>query len=164
MTCQKSVKNKLSFKNAVLKHMNYTGHRCFQFLCITIVYQIMADSFFKNYITLDEKVAKTCDLLEKDKKDTSVWKEVMTYYRDKVFKEKGKVQQSFGYAVYVNFLISHCIGLSNEKPKSEEPKSSKRKLDATSSSGMSSPTDKTTVSALVMQIGQLNENVSCVNS
>jgi hypothetical protein len=29
----------------------------------------VADSFFKNYIPLDEKVAKTCDLLEKDKKD-----------------------------------------------------------------------------------------------
>jgi hypothetical protein len=63
----------------------------------------------------------------------------------------------------VNFLISHCIGLSNEKIKSEKPKSLKRKLDARSRSGMSSPTDKT-VSALVLQIGQLSANVSCVNS
>jgi hypothetical protein len=163
MTCQKSVKNKLSFKNTVLKHMNYTGHRCFQFLCITILYQVMADSFFKNYIALDEKVAKTCDLLEKDKKDTSVWKKVMIHYRDNVFKEKGKVQQHFGYAVYVDFLISHCIGLSNEKLKSEKPKSSKRKFDAMSRSGMSSPADKT-LSALVSQIGQLSATVSCVNS
>jgi hypothetical protein len=104
MTCQKSVKNKLSFKNTVLKHMNSTGHRCFQYLCITILYQIMADSFFENFITLDEKVAKTCDSLQKDKRDTKVWKQVMIYYCDKVFKEKGKVQQHFGYAVYVNFL------------------------------------------------------------
>ena len=163
MTCQKSVKNKLSFKNTVLKHMTYTGHRCFQYLCITILYQIMADSFFKNYITLDAKVAKTCDLLEKHKKDTSVWKKVMIYYRDEVFKEKGKVQQDFGYAVYVNFLISHCIGASNENLKSGKPKSLKRKLDATSRSGISSPTDKT-VFALALQIGQLNATVSFVIS
>jgi hypothetical protein len=116
---------------------------------------------------LDEKVAKTCEMLQKDKKDTRVWKQVMIYYRDEVFKEKGKVQQHFGYAVYVNFLICHCIGLSNEKPKSEKPKSTKRKLDARSSSGMSSPsspTDKTTVSALASQICQLSATVSCVKS
>jgi hypothetical protein len=122
----------------------------------------MADSFFQNYITLDAKVAKTCVLLEKDKKDTSVWKQVMIYYRDKVFMEKGKVQQNFGYAVYVNFLISHCIGLSNEKPKSEKSKYLKRKWDERSISEMSSPLEKT-VSALVLKVGQLSENVSCVN-
>jgi hypothetical protein len=122
----------------------------------------MADSFFQNYITLDAKVAKTCVLLEKDKKDTSVWKQVMIYYRDKVFMEKGKVQQNFGYAVYVNFLISHCIGLSNEKPKSEKSKYLKRKWDERSISEMSSPLEKT-VSALVLKVGQLSENVSFVN-
>jgi hypothetical protein len=122
----------------------------------------MADSFFQNYITLDAKVAKTCVLLEKDKKDTSVWKQVMIYYRDKVFMEKGKVQQNFGYAVYVNFLISHCIGLSNEKPKFEKPNYLKRKRDERSISEMSSPLEKT-VSALVLKVGQLSENVSFVN-
>jgi hypothetical protein len=149
--------------------MDFTGHRCFQFLCITVLYQIMADSFFQNYITLDAKVAKTCVLLEEKKKDTSVWKKVMIYYRDKVFMEKGKVQQNFGYAVYVNFLISHCIGLSNEKPKFEKPNYLKRKRDERSISEMFSPLEKTvsaletTVSALVLKISQLSENVSCVN-
>jgi hypothetical protein len=32
----------------------------------------------------------------------------MIYYCDKVFEEKGKVQQNFVYAVYVNFLISNA--------------------------------------------------------
>jgi hypothetical protein len=133
-------------------------------MCITILYQILAESFFENFVTLDEKVAKTCEMLQKDKKDTRVWKQVMIYYRDEVFKEKGKVQQRFGYAVYVNFLICHCIGLSNEKPKSEKPKSTKRARSSSGMSSPSSPTDKTTVSALASQIGQLSAAVSCVKS
>lgn len=123
--CSRSVKNKTSFRDDILKRVlsmkkrlepekkNYAGLRCLQYLSIIIFYEIIGFAFVEKYNTINERLCKW-----NAQHGESPLVENLVFFRQKIFDTffngKGclgfEYQKKSGYTLHIKYLISLCGG------------------------------------------------------
>ena len=141
--CGRSVKNKTSFRDDILKKVlsvrkrldpakkNYSGFRCLQYLSIIIFYEIIAFAFVEKYDTINERLRKW----NKQRKQQSPLVRNLDFYREEIFDDffnaKGRLgfeyQKKSGYTLHIKYLISLCgAGFNVGKPRASGSIKSKK--------------------------------------
>ena len=106
------------FLNGRQESLPYNGIRCLHYLCIQLVFQVVAFGFFQNYKDLKVHMAR---IIKKEKKQASNWRKVLPYFRWRCFPHmfegplinsprvaKANFQVAFGYNVCMHKLMFIC--------------------------------------------------------